>query len=58
MKEEKTEEQTNQQNIPNQPWLDLHLTKEAMDHLWNNINGKQTDTRKTLAGNISNSEYI
>ena len=62
MKEEKTEEQTkqqkNQQNIPNPPWLDLHLTKEAMDHLWNNINGKQTDAKNDLAGNISKSEYI
>jgi hypothetical protein len=33
MKEEKTEEQKNQQNIPNPPWLDTRLTKEAMDHL-------------------------
>ena len=43
---------------PNSPWLDTRLTKEAMDHLWNNINGKQTDARKSLVGNISKSEYI
>ena len=56
MKEEKVEEQ----KLPNQPWpwLDLRLTKEAMDHLWNNINGKQTDAKNDLAGNISKSEYI
>jgi len=61
MKEEKTEEQTkqkNQQNIPNPPWLDLRLTKEAMDYLWDDINGKQTDAKNDLAGNISKSEYI
>ena len=36
MKEEKTEEQ----KLPNQPWpwLDLRLTKEAIDHLWEMIN--------------------
>ena len=39
--------------------LDLRLSKEAMDHLWDDINGsKQTDARKTLAGNISKSVYI
>ena len=64
MKEKKTQEQKNQhncagtQNIPNPPWLDLRLTKEAMDHLWNNINGKQTDATKSLVGNISKSAYI
>jgi hypothetical protein len=39
-------------------WLDTRLTKEAMDHLWDDINGKQTDARKDLAGNISKSEFI
>jgi hypothetical protein len=59
MKEKKIEEQKNQQNIiSNPPWLDTRLTTEAMDHLWNNINGKQTDARKSLVGNISKSEYI
>ena len=38
MKEEKTEEQTNQQKNLNMPWLDTRLTKEAMDHLWDMIN--------------------
>ena len=38
MKEEKTEEQTNQQKFRNMPWLDTRLTKEAMDHLWDMIN--------------------
>ena len=51
MKEEKTEEQ-------NLPWLDLRLSKEAMDYLWDDINGKQTDVRKKLAGNISKSVEI
>ena len=58
MKEEKTEEQTNQENIPNPPWLDLRLTKEAMDYLWDDINGKQTDAKNNFAGNISRSKYI
>lgn len=58
MKEEKTEEQTNQENIPNPPWLDLRLTKEAMDYLWDDINGKQTDAKNDLVGNISKSKYI
>ena len=40
------------------PWLDLRLTKETMDRLWDNINGKQTDAEKHLAGNISKSVYI
>ena len=40
------------------PWLDLQLTKEAMNHLWDNINGKQKDARNRLAGNISKSKYI
>ena len=53
MKEKKTEE-----HFLNTPWLDTRLTTEAMDHLWNNINGKQTDARKSLVGNISKSEYI
>ena len=41
------------------PWLDLRLSKEAMDYLWDKINGKQTkDARSELAGNISKSEFI
>jgi hypothetical protein len=55
MKEEKTEEQM-KQPVVNSPWLDLRLTKEAMDHLWDS--SQSGDARKTLAGNISKSEYI
>ena len=58
MKEEKPKQQGNQQNIPNPPWLDLRLTKEAMDYLWDDINGKQTDAKNDLVGNISKSKYI
>jgi len=47
-----------QQDTSTPPWLDLRLTKEAMDHLWDDINGKQGDAKKNLAGNISKSEYI
>ena len=61
-KEEKTEEQINQMHqFANPPWLDLRLTKEAMDYLWDSINNKQdkqSDARKTLVGNISKSEFI
>ena len=39
-------------------WIDTRLTKEAMDHLWDDINGKQGDAKKYLAGNISKSQYI
>ena len=46
-------------NLEEQPWLDLRLTKQTMDHLWNCIiNGKQKDAREKLAGNISKSEFI
>ena len=34
MKEEKIKEQ----KLPNPPWLDLRLTKEVIDHLWEMIN--------------------
>ena len=44
MKEEKIEEQ----KLPNQPWLDLRLTKEAIDHLWEMINQRP---RKPLTMN-------
>ena len=40
------------------PWLDIRLTKQAMDHLWDAINGKKTDVRENLAGNISKSDLI
>ena len=43
---------------PELPWIDRRLTKEAMDYLWDDINGKQTDYRKHLAGNISKSGRI
>jgi len=55
MKEEKTEEQM-KQPVVNSPWLDLRLTKESMDHLWDS--SQCGDARETLAGNISKSEYI
>jgi len=43
----------------NTPWLDLQLTKGAMDHLWDSINNSQyEDAGKTLAGNISKSRFI
>ena len=59
--EEKTEEQMNEvhQGVP--PWLDLRLTKEAMDYLWDSINDKQTTAAKDVrpqAGNISKSMFI
>lgn len=57
MKEEKTEEQM-KQSLISPPWIDLHLTTEAMDYLWDDINGKQTDAKNDLAGNISKSKYI
>ena len=57
MKEEKTEEQM-KQPVVNSPWLDLHLTTEAMDYLWDDINGKQTDAKNDLAGNISKSKFL
>ena len=44
---------------PGMPWLDLQLTKKAMDYLWDDINNKKTkDVTKGLAGNISKSEDI
>jgi len=43
----------------NPPWLNLHLTKEAMDHLWDSINNSHYgDARKSLAGHISKSQWI
>jgi len=57
--EEKTEEQINQMHqIENAPWLDLRLTKEEMDYLWDDINGKQSDAKKYLAGQNSKSKFI
>ncbi len=47
-----------QKRMPVLPWIDHRLTKEAMDYLWDDINGKQTDYRKYLAGNISKSDQI
>ena len=55
--EEKTEKQ-NMQEYEEMPWIDIHLIKEAMDHLWDSINGKQTSGKNRLAGNISKSEFI
>ena len=43
------------------PWLDIHLTKEAVNYLWDIINAplaQQTNMQNNLAGNISKSEYI
>jgi hypothetical protein len=47
-----------EKQMPVLPWIDNRLTKEAMDYLWDDINGKQTDYRKHLAGNISKSGLI
>jgi len=45
--------------IENPPWLDIRLTKEAIDHLWDRINNAvQQNTRNKLAGNISKSVYL
>jgi len=60
-KEEKTEEQINRmQQIPNPPWLDLRLTKEAMDYLWDDINrtDRQANVREESGGPNSNSFFI
>ena len=46
------------QEDPSSPWLDFHLTEEAMNHLWDSINNPTlplTNTNSTLAGNISKS---
>ena len=43
------------------PWMDVHLTKEVMNYLWDIINNPiqpTTDAKGTLAGNISKSEFI
>ena len=41
--EKKTEEQQkNQQKLLKPPWLDIRLTKEVMDHLWDMINQQGT----------------
>ena len=42
------------------PWLDFHLPKEAMDHLWDSINRstQETDSKGSLAGNISKSRFL
>jgi hypothetical protein len=49
------------QDDPNKPWLDLYLSKEAINHLWDSINTSPTLTENTnayLAGNISKSNDI
>jgi hypothetical protein len=61
MKEKKTEEQMTlsphfKLPVSHPPWLDLRLTKEAMDHLWNSSH--YGDAKETLVGHISRSEYI
>jgi len=39
------EEKTEEQMIPKgMSQIDRHLTKEAMDHLWDSINNKQDKT--------------
>ncbi len=51
----------NATNLQNNPWLDLRLTKEAMDYLWDSINDKQTTAAKDVrpqAGSISKSMFI
>jgi len=58
IKESEIEQIVKMNQGENPPWLDLRLTKEAMDYLWDDINGKQLDARKTLAGNISKSMFI
>jgi len=48
-------------NLPRRsgPWLDLRLTKQTMDHLWNAISEEnKEDYSNQLAGNISKSELI
>ena len=48
----------------NLPWLDIRITKEAMDELWDTINNSPlktdgtNDARFNLAGNISSSLYM
>ena len=40
-------------------WLDLRLTKETIDHLWNDISEEnKVDNSRDLAGNISKSEIL
>ena len=56
--EEKNNEEEYEEQIENPPWLDIRLTKEAMDYLWDDINGKQRSAKKYLSGNISKSKWI
>ena len=42
-----------------EPWIDTRLSQKAMDFLWQIISEEnKEDASKTLAGNISKSEYI
>jgi len=40
------------------PWLDIRLTEETMNYLWNFINNKPTIIKGELAGNITKSMNI
>ena len=42
------------------PWLDTRLPTMAMDHLWDSINRstQETDSKGSLAGNISKSRFL
>ena len=43
------------------PWEDFYLPKKTMEHLWdsiNNISASHKDAKKTLAGNISKSNWL
>jgi hypothetical protein len=41
------------------PWLDVRLTQEAVEYLWDSINNSQyKDAGLALAGNISKSKFI
>jgi len=45
----------------NEPYLDIRLTKDAMDHLWDIIDiakKEEKDARISLAGNISKSIFV
>ena len=44
------------------PWLDMHLSKETIKHLWDITNTSNPqpihESKNTLAGNISKSKYL
>ena len=52
-----TQEEVQPTNIQ-LPWLDLRLTEETMNYLWDIINNKPTVIKGDLAGNISKSMDI